>query len=138
MMKKYSGIFLKFLFIINIIYIILATIVYRRLDIRLSFVRLEIGVLIISLILSLATYIMKLEKGNSIVNVILGYIIIVPSLYVVRNNFGTYLFRSVWLIYILMVVVGIIYGVVLYVLNKKYKDEVKHLNELLEEKKKQE
>ncbi len=138
MMKKYSGIFLKFLFIINIIYIILATIVYRRLDIRLSFVRLEIGVLIISLILSLATYIMKLEKGNSIVNVILGYIIIVPSLYVFRNNFGTYLFRSVWLIYILMVVVGIIYGVVLYVLNKKYKDEVKHLNELLEEKKKQE
>ncbi len=138
MMKKYSGIFLKFLFIINIIYIILATIVYRRLDIRLTFVRLEIGVLIISLILSLATYIMKLEKGNSIVNVILGYIIIVPSLYVVRNNFGTYLFRSVWLIYILMVVVGIIYGVVLYVLNKKYKDEVKHLNELLEEKKKQE
>ncbi|HQN74761.1 MAG TPA: hypothetical protein PK160_01855 [Bacillota bacterium] len=137
-MKKYSGIFLKFLFIINIIYIILATIVYRRLDIRLSFVRLEIGVLIISLILSLATYIMKLEKGNSIVNVILGYIIIVPSLYVFRNNFGTYLFRSVWLIYILMVVVGIIYGVVLYVLNKKYKDEVKHLNELLEEKKKQE
>ncbi|MGD9761182.1 MAG: hypothetical protein AB7U52_01940 [Candidatus Izemoplasmatales bacterium] len=137
-MKKYSGIFLKFLFIINIIYIILATIVYRRLDIRLTFVRLEIGVLIISLILSLATYIMKLEKGNSIVNVILGYIIIVPSLYVVRNNFGIYLFRSVWLIYILMVVVGIIYGVVLYVLNKKYKDEVKHLNELLEEKKKQE
>lgn len=138
MMKKYSGIFLKFLFIINIIYIILATIVYRRVDIRLTFVRLEIGVLIISLILSLATYIMKLEKGNSIVNVILGYIIIVPSLYVVRNNFGIYLFRSVWLIYILMVVVGIIYGVVLYVLNKKYKDEVKHLNELLEEKKKQE
>ena len=138
MMKKYISIFFKFLFFINIIYIILATIVFRRLDIRLSFVKLEIGVLIISVILSLAIYIMKLEKGNSIVNVILGYIIIIPSLYVVRNNFGTYLFKSAWLIYILMIVVGIIYGVVLYVLNKKYKEEVDHLNKLLEEKKKEE
>lgn len=137
-MKKYISIFLKFLFFINVIYIILATIVYRRADIRLPFVRLEIGVLIISLILSLSTYIFKLEKGNSIVNAILGYLIIIPSLYVVRNNFGTYLFRSVWLIYILMVVVGIIYGIVLYVLNKKYKEEVDHLNKLLEEKKKEE
>lgn len=137
-MKKYISIFLKFLFFINVIYIILATIVYRRADILLPFVRLEIGVLIISLILSLSTYIFKLEKGNSIVNAILGYLIIIPSLYVVRNNFGTYLFRSVWLIYILMVVVGIIYGIVLYVLNKKYKEEVDHLNKLLEEKKKEE
>jgi phosphotransferase system glucose/maltose/N-acetylglucosamine-specific IIC component len=138
MMKKYISIFLKFLFFINIIYIILAAVVFRRLDIRLSFVRLEIGVLIISIILSFATYIMKLEKGNSVVNVILGYIIIIPSLFVIRNNFGTYLFRSAWLIYILMIVVGIIYGVVLYVLNKRYKEEVNHLNKLLDEKKKEE
>jgi hypothetical protein len=33
-----------------------------------------------------------------------------------------------------MVVVGIIYGVVVYIISRRYKSEVEHLNQLLEEK----
>ncbi|MCF7924104.1 MAG: hypothetical protein K9L64_03225 [Candidatus Izimaplasma sp.] len=134
-MKRYLNYFLKTLFIINLIYIILSFIIFRRFNISLLYFRLEIGAIIISIILSLAYYIFKTDKGIGILNVILAYVLIIPSLYIFRFNFGRYLFRSAWLIYIIFIIIGIIYGIVLYVVSKKYKSEVKHLNELLEKNK---
>ena len=48
-----------------------------------------------------------------------------------RYIFGTYVFKTVWLIYILIAVIGIIYGIALLVASKKYKSEVNELNRLL-------
>ncbi len=134
MMKKYISIYLKVFLIINLVFMVLAIVVFRRADIRLPFAKLELGVIIMSAIISLAIFIYKLEKGNSIVNVILAYLIVIPSLFVLRNNFGTYLFRSAWVIYILMIIIGIIYGIALLFVSKKYKAEVEQLNKLIKEK----
>ncbi len=133
-MKKYFKYFLVSFFLINILMIFLALLVYRNSQIRLPFLRLEIGGLIISAIIGLTVFMFRLEKGNSLVNVIIGYVIMIPGLLVLRNVFGTYLFRSASLIYIIMVVVGIIYGVVVYIVSRRYKSEVELLNRLLEEK----
>jgi phosphotransferase system glucose/maltose/N-acetylglucosamine-specific IIC component len=99
----------------------------------MPFIRLEVGVILIAFFLSIAHTIYKSEKGHPIVNVILAYILIFPSLYVVRFNFGKLLFRSAALIYILFVVIGIIYSIALYFASKKYKKEVDDLNQLLQE-----
>ncbi|MFW5795067.1 MAG: hypothetical protein ACOCV1_06245, partial [Bacillota bacterium] len=124
--------FLKTFFIVNLIYIVLSLIIYYRIDIRLLYFRLEIGAILISIILAFAYTIFKTDKGYGILNVIVAYLIIIPCLFIFRINFGRYLFRSAWLIYILFIIFGIIYGIVLYFVSKKYKEEVKHLNDLLE------
>ncbi|MFO7969666.1 MAG: hypothetical protein ACQERX_01035 [Bacillota bacterium] len=131
-MKQYFNYFVKSLFIVNLIYIVLSFIIFQRLNITFLYIRLEIGAILIALILSFAYLIFKTDKGNDIVNVILAYLLIIPSLFIFRFNFGRFLFRSAWLIYILLIIFGIIYGIVLYVVSKKHQEEVKRLNELLE------
>jgi phosphotransferase system glucose/maltose/N-acetylglucosamine-specific IIC component len=130
-MKDYGRIYLKVYLVINIIAIFLSLLVYRVANYTYNYIRLAVGTLIISLIVSLAFWFFKREKGHSVVNIILGYLIIIPAIFVLRNVFGKYLFRVSWLIYIIIVGVSIIYGIAVYVVSKKYKKEVADLNELL-------
>jgi hypothetical protein len=135
MMKRYINLYLKSFLILNLIFFLLAVIVYRRTGNMLPFIRLEFGVLIISLFLALSLFVFKLEQGNRIINVIIGYVVLIPSLFLIRFLFGTALFRFSWLFYILLIIVGIIYGIALYIVSKKYKNIADELNRLIEEKK---
>ena len=130
-MKKYFNIFVKTFFFTSIPLMILSLIVRRRLDYIMGYVRLTIGAILISVFIALAITVFKSEKGKGFVNAILGYIIIIPALFIVRNLFGTYLFTRVWIIYIVIAIVGVIYGIALLVASKKYKTEVDELNRLL-------
>lgn len=130
-MKDYGKYYLKSYIIVHLIFLLLAMIVFRRAGINYSFMRLEVGALITSAIASLAVWFFRLEKGNSLFNTIIGYLVLIPGIFVLRNTFGDYLFRFSWLIYLVIVFVGIIYGVAVFVVSKKYKKEVDDLNELL-------
>lgn len=130
-MKDYGKIYLKVYLITHLVFLLLALIVLRRAQVTYAFIRLEIGAILVSAIVGFAVWLFRLEKGNSLINTILGYLIIIPSIFVLRNTFGQYLFRFTWLIYVVMVCVGIIYGIAVWVVSKKYKKEVKDLNELL-------
>ena len=130
-MKTIRHTFYKLLLIINLIYVILAGIIYRRRDISLPFIRLELGAIVIALIITAAISIYRSEKGHTLINIILAYILVLPSLYVFRNNFGRLLFRSAAVLYIIFITIGIIYGVALYIASRKYKQEVDDLNAML-------
>jgi len=130
-MKTYGKLYLKIYFIMSLISLFLAFMVLRRTDYQYPFIRIQLGLLIISLIVTLAFYLFKLEKGHSVFNTILGYIVLIPAIFLLRTVYGNYLFRFTWMIYISVVVVGIIYGVAVYVVSKRYKKEVDELNELL-------
>lgn len=130
-MKDYGRIYLKVYLITHLVFLLLALVVLRRAQVTYAFIRLEIGAILVSAIVGFAVWLFRLEKGNSLINTILGYLIIIPSIFVLRNTFGQYLFRFTWLIYVVMVCVGIIYGIAVWVVSKKYKKEVKDLNELL-------
>lgn len=134
MMKDYGRIYLKVYLVINFLAILLSLLVFRVANHTYNYNRIAIGTLIISLIVSLAFWFFKREKGNGLINVILGYVIIIPAIFVSRNVFGHYLFRVGWVIYIMIVGVSIIYGIAVYVVSKKYKKEVADLNELLNHK----
>lgn len=128
--KRYLGVYL----IVHLLFLVLAVIVFRRAEVSYPFVRLEIGALLISVILTASISLFRMEKGNSVVNTILGYLVIIPAIFLLRTVFGAYLFRFSWLIYIAMVLVGIIYGIAVWVVSLKYKKEVQDLNQMLQAK----
>lgn len=130
-MKKYFNIFVKTFFFTNLPLMILSIIVQRRLDYTMGYVRLAVGAVLISIFIALAITVFRSERGKGYINAILGYIIIIPALFIIRNLFGTYLFTRVWIIYIIIAIVGVIYGIALIVASKKYKTEVNELNRLL-------
>jgi hypothetical protein len=134
-MKVYGTIYLKVYLVMHLIFILLSLIVLRIADITYPFIRLEIGAILISGVVSLAIFMFRLEKGHTVINTVLGYLILIPSIFMLRNTFGQYLFRFTWLLYVLMVFIGIIYGTAVWIVSKKYQKEVKELNDLLEKQK---
>ncbi len=131
MIKKYFNTFLKVFFFTTLLMIVIALAVYRRTDFRVPYAWVTTGTLLISAIIALAIRVFKSEKGKGYVNAILGYVIIIPALFVLRVMFGVYLFRRASELYILIAVIGVIYGIALLVASKKYKSEVTELNRLL-------
>lgn len=130
-MKKYLKTYYKSFFFTSLIMFILSLIIKQRFSVDIGYARIFIATFSMTVFIALAIRVFKTEKGNSIVNTILGYLIIIPTLFIVKRIFGTYLFRFTWTIYIIMAVIGVIYGIALFVASKKYKSEVNELNCLL-------
>ncbi|MBN2540496.1 MAG: DUF3021 family protein [Bacilli bacterium] len=130
-MKRYFNTFTKTLFFTIITFLFLGIVYYRVTQTIMPFFRPTIGAILMSLIIALAIRVFKSEKGKAYVNVILGYLIIIPAMFVLRQVFGTFLFRQVWSLYILIAIVGVIYFIALLVASKRYKSEVDELNRLL-------
>lgn len=128
-LKRYLKVYLG----IHLVFLLLAMLVYRRTQVVYPFIRLELGAILISLFVTLSIGMFRYEKGNGILNTIAGYLLLIPGIFILRETFGNYLFRFSWLIYLFMVGVGIIYGVSVFVVSRKYKKEVQDLNQLLEE-----
>jgi hypothetical protein len=133
-MKKYADIYLKSFFFMSLLFLILSIIVTRRTDLRLPFALVSYGIFIVSLFLSFSIWLFKLEEGNKLIHSIIGYLVLVPAILIIRNVYGTALFRFSSFIYIVFIIVGIIYGVVYYIVSKKYKKEVDQLNEMINHK----
>jgi hypothetical protein len=128
-MKRYLKVYLG----IHLVFLLLAMLVYRRTQVVYPFIRLELGAILISLFVTLSIGMFRFEKGNSILNTIVGYLLLIPGIFILRETFGNYLFRFSWLIYLFMVGVGIIYGVSVIFVSKKYKKEVEDLNKLIQD-----
>ncbi len=130
-MKKYLNTLLKTFFATSFVTLVISAGIRRRFDIEMPYPRIMVATLIIALIIALAIRVFKCEKGYPWLNAILGYLIAMPSLFVFRFAFSTYLFRFGYMLYIIMGIILIIYGIALWVTSKKYKSEVDELNRLL-------
>lgn len=137
-MKRYFQIYLKCFLIVQLIFILLAFFIYRRTENSLPFMRLSLGAFIIAIFIALSIYIFKHDKGNGIINAILGYVTLIPAIFLIRFIFGQALFRFTWLFYLLFIFVGFIYGIALFIVSKKYKHLTNELNALLEKQNKDE
>jgi len=133
-MKKFFNIYLKTFFITSLFMILLVAFIRVRTGFIASYNLVAVTTLLIVFFIALAIFVFRLEKGKGWVNAILGYIIILPALYIIRASFGQYLFRFTYTIYLIMAGIGIIYGIALLAASKKYKSEVDDLNRLLLEK----
>lgn len=133
-MKKFFNIYLKTFFITSLFMVLLAAGVRIRTGFIAPYNMITLATLIIVLFIALAITVFKSEKGKGWVNAVLGYMMILPALFIVRIVYGTYLFRFSYMIYLIMAGIGVIYGIALLVASKKYKTEVNELNRLLLEK----
>ncbi|MCD4826680.1 MAG: hypothetical protein K8Q99_02715 [Acholeplasmataceae bacterium] len=134
-MKKYIDIYLKSFFFMSLLFLFLSIIVYQRTDVRPPFALVSYGIFIVSIFLSTSIWLFKLEEGNGLIHAIIGYLVLIPAILVIRNVYGTALFRFSYLIYIIFIFIGIIYGIVFAVVSKKYKNEVDKLNEMIDKNK---
>ena len=131
-MKKTLSYFSISILVANIIMLILNLILYRRLNLTYGFIKVEIGSVIIALFITLAILIYKREKGNPTANTIFGFLVILPSLLVIRNLYGIVIFRFSFVLYIVVLVVAILYASIVIFINKQTKMEVQNLNNLLD------
>lgn len=134
-MKKYIDIYLKSFFFMSLLFLFLSIIVSRRTNISPAFALVSYGIFIVSIFLSTSIWLFKREEGNSLIQAIIGYLILIPAILVIRNVYGTALFRFTYFIYIIFIIIGIIYGIVFAVVSKKYKKEVEQLNEMIKKNK---
>ncbi|MDD3122228.1 MAG: DUF3021 family protein [Candidatus Izemoplasmatales bacterium] len=130
-MKKFGRRFTNSFIFINVFMLFLTIGIYRHLNITYPFIKVSIGAFLISLFISLAVTIFKLEKGLSWLNAIIGFIVATPSLFVLRYLFGYSIFRYSFVSYLFIIVVAIIYGIAIMVVSRKAKSEANELNLLL-------
>ena len=134
-MKKYANLYLKSFFFMSLLFLFLSIVVYRHSVLVIPYSTVSYSVFLVSIFLSLSLWWLKLEEGNGIIHAVIGYLVLIPAILIIRKTYGEPLFRFSSLIYIVFIVLGIIYGIVFFIVSKKYKKEVDQLNELLDKQK---
>ncbi len=134
-MKNYLKIYAYIYAIFSLIAFLLAVYIDRNYAVTIPVRNIFWGSIIISLLLALSLTVFKQRWGNGVMNVIVGYLIILPTTFVLRAMFGNVLFRTTFGIYLLGLIYAIVYSlVILYGSIKNKKMETK-LNELLKDQK---
>lgn len=133
-MKTYLKLYAYIYAIVSLLVFILALGIQRLYpDISLSIRTLFWGSIIISLLLALSIRVFKKTWGNGVLNVILGYLIILPAIYVIKTMYGTVLFRRTFVIYLLGLIYAVIYSFVILYASYRNKKEESKLNELIKD-----
>jgi hypothetical protein len=120
--------------IANLVLIIICIAVKARLNIQYAFPRVEIAALITALFASLSVLLFRMKRGNIIVKIILGFLALVPSVFVMRRLFGVVIFRFSAAIYLLAALIAVVYGVTVFIIAKRSKKEADELNKLIDKK----
>lgn len=136
-MKKWFTLFTKTFFFTAIGFALVAIGVIRRLNLQLPYLKLFAGIFIIALLISLAILLFKSPKGNGVLHAVFAFLIILPSVFVLRNVFGIAVFRFSFVIYILMSVFAVLYAIAVIMVSRKAKKETRGLNQLLDENRKE-
>jgi len=131
-MRKALSIWIRSFLYTLLAFTVISVLALRRLNIQLPYLRLIIGAVMISFFVALGILIFKSKKGNPLINTILGYLTMVPSVLIMRSVFGILIFRYSFVIYLFIVLVGVIYTVSVMVVSKRYKNEAQELNKLLD------
>jgi len=134
-MKNYLKLYAIIYAIVNLVVFVLALVIMRLRSVDLSIRTLFWGSIIISLLIALSITVFKRTWGNGVLNVILGYLIILPATLVLRAMYGAVLFRGTFVIYFLGLIYAVIYSLVILYASIRNKKEESKLNELLDKQK---
>lgn len=135
-MKRYLKFFAYVYTITNMVSFILALWVMRRYDVLLPIREIFLGVMFISFIIALSMILFKKTWGNGIVNVILGYLVLLPVPFTIYRMYDGYILRRPTFIYLLGFIYTLIYTLVLAYAHHRNKKDEKNLNALIHDKEK--
>lgn len=131
-MKNYFKLYAYIYAIVSVVTFLLALAIMRIYDVTLQIRPLFWGSILISLLLALSIKVFKKTWGNGVLNVILGYLIILPAIFILRSMYGTVLFRRTIVIYLLGLIYAVIYSLIVLNSSLKNKKEESKLNKLLQ------
>ncbi|MFH0993565.1 MAG: hypothetical protein V1761_04365 [bacterium] len=137
-MKKFWRLFCTTFFFTALAFLIVAAGVWRRLNIEFAYVKIAAGAILVGLFIAGGVALFRRQKGNAIINTIGGFLIILPSVAVIRFIFTIAVFRFSFIVYLFAILCAIIYAVAVWVVSRKAKREEKELNAILAETRKKE
>lgn len=137
-MKKYLSIYAISFSLLMVVFTILSIGIFRRSGIVIPFTSVIVTGFIMTIFIALSIFFFRFEKGNSLLNTVIGFVVLLPDLIIMRRTFGDWLFRFSSTIYLLAVMIAVIYSVAVIVVSRKAKKEETNLDRLLQQKQKEE
>ena len=139
MMTKLKKFFVQYSIVFTITSIIIYFLAMGSLRVSDNFIfrpqGMLIGLLIISLLITLSLITFNASWGNGVINIIVSYLIIIPIPFITRIIFMNRIFRLFQSIYILLGLYLIGYLVYTWITHASASKEKNVLNDLLKEKK---
>lgn len=133
-MKGYLKLFAYVYTLSSIVSFVIALAVIRRYDVNLPIREIFIGVIFISLFIAAAIIIFKKTWGNGVMNVILGYLILLPVPFTINRMYDGYILRRPTFIYLFGLIYAVLYTLVLIYAHHRNRKDEKNLNDLIKEK----
>jgi hypothetical protein len=117
--------------VISFLLILIGGGIKNRLNISVPFIELGLANIFISAWAALAWSIFKMKKWNIAAKIALGFISLLPVVFIFKRAFGLLLFRTSFAIYLFALAVAIIYAIAVIAVGAKAKKNESELNRLL-------
>lgn len=119
----------------SVLFMLICVVLKRRLNIDISYLRAGVGALIVSVFLTLSAALFRMKKGNAIVKTILGFISLLPAVFVVKRVFGAAVFRYSYIVYLFALLCAVIYSIAVIAVAYRARKDAASLNALIADKK---
>lgn len=133
-MKRFFSVFIKTFFFIQAAFLLVALWMIWRLNQQPGFLAAVLGGIVMSALIASAVLLFRRKKGKPAWNAVSGFLLVLPSILVLRRVFGIAVFRFGFVVYLFAVLCGAIYGIAVLLVYRKVRKESADLNVLLEEK----
>ncbi len=119
----------------GVLFIIISFVLKRRLNIDIAYLKANIGAVLVSALLTLSVALFRMKKGPAIVKTFLGFLALLPSVFVTRWVFGVAVFRYSYIVYLFALLCAVIYSIAVIIVASRARKEIALLNALLANKK---
>ena len=133
-MKRFFAVFVQTFFLLEAGFLLLSGWMVWRLNQQPRFLAAVLGGMAMAALIAAAVLLFQRKKGRPIGNAIGGFLIVLPSVLVLRRVFGVAVFRFGFVVYLLAVLCAVIYGIAVFLVYRKVRKESADLNGLLAEK----
>lgn len=130
-MKRYLALFTKTLPFVLLGFLLVGVWEVWRLNLQPRFVMATLGVFVVSGLIAGSAQIFHRKKGFPLLNVTAGFLLVLPSVVVLRVVFGIAVFRFSFVVYGFAVLCALIYGVAVAIVYRQVRKESADLNQML-------
>jgi hypothetical protein len=111
--------------------LIVATYLKHYYNRELPFIATTERLLYIAILITGAITLIRIEKINVIIRLILSYAMVLPTGFIAKKTFGVTLFKTPLILIYALVIITIIYGISLFIAKTNLSKEAQELNKLI-------
>jgi hypothetical protein len=111
--------------------LIVATYLKHYYNRELPFIATTERLLYIAILITGAITLIRIEKINVIIRLILSYAMVLPTGFIAKETFGVTIFKTPLILIYALVIITIIYGISLFIAKTNLSKEAQELNKLI-------